>query len=53
MLVYPIKTRIITQDDNILDVLLEGLASTGIEIQDNDIITVAETPLGTTEGRVV
>jgi coenzyme F420-0:L-glutamate ligase/coenzyme F420-1:gamma-L-glutamate ligase len=53
MLVYPIKTRIITQDDNILDVLLEALALAGIEIQDNDIITVAETPLGTTEGRVV
>ena len=53
VLVYPIKTRIITEDDNLLDVLLEGLASTGIEIQDNDIITVAETPLGTTEGRVV
>jgi coenzyme F420-0:L-glutamate ligase/coenzyme F420-1:gamma-L-glutamate ligase len=53
MLVHPIKTRIITQKDNFLDVVLEGLASTGLEIQDNDIITVAETPLGTTEGRVV
>ncbi len=53
MIVYPIKTRIITEDDNLLDVLLEGLSSIGIEIQDNDIITVAETPLGTTEGRVV
>jgi coenzyme F420-0:L-glutamate ligase/coenzyme F420-1:gamma-L-glutamate ligase len=51
--VHPIKTRIITQKDNFLDVVLEGLASTGLEIQDNDIITVAETPLGTTEGRVV
>jgi len=53
VIVYPIKTRIITEDDNLLDVLLEGLSSIGIEIQDNDIITVAETPLGTTEGRVV
>lgn len=53
MIVFPIKTRIITEDDNLLDVLLEGLSSIGIEIQDNDIITVAETPLGTTEGRVV
>jgi coenzyme F420-0:L-glutamate ligase/coenzyme F420-1:gamma-L-glutamate ligase len=51
--VYPIKTRIITEQDNILDVLLDGLASSGIEIQDKDILTVAETPLGTTEGRVV
>ncbi len=53
VIVYPIKTRIITENDNLLDVLLEGLSSIGIEIQDNDIITVAETPLGTTEGRVV
>ena len=53
MLVYPIKTRIITEKDNILDVLLESLALEGMEILDNDIITVAETPLGTTEGRIV
>jgi coenzyme F420-0:L-glutamate ligase/coenzyme F420-1:gamma-L-glutamate ligase len=53
LFVYPIKTRIITEQDNILDVLLDSLASSGIAIQDNDIITVAETPLGTTEGRVV
>ena len=53
MIVYPIKTRIITEKDNILDVLLESLALSNIKIQDKDIITVAETPLGTTEGRVV
>jgi coenzyme F420-0:L-glutamate ligase len=53
MLVYPIKTRIITEKDNILDVLFESLALADMEIQDNDIITVAETPLGTTEGRIV
>ena len=53
MLVYPIKTRIITEKDNILDVLLESLTLADMEIVDNDIITVAETPLGTTEGRIV
>jgi coenzyme F420-0:L-glutamate ligase/coenzyme F420-1:gamma-L-glutamate ligase len=53
MLVHPIKTRIITEEDNILDVLLDSLAASGLEVQDNDILTVAETPLGTTEGRVV
>jgi coenzyme F420-0:L-glutamate ligase/coenzyme F420-1:gamma-L-glutamate ligase len=53
MLVYPIKTRIITEEDDILDVLLDGLTKAGIKIQDNDILTIAETPLGTTEGRVV
>jgi coenzyme F420-0:L-glutamate ligase/coenzyme F420-1:gamma-L-glutamate ligase len=53
MLVHPIKTRIITEEDNILDVLLGSLAASGLEVQDNDILTIAETPLGTTEGRVV
>ncbi|MFW9769478.1 MAG: coenzyme F420-0:L-glutamate ligase [Candidatus Thorarchaeota archaeon] len=53
MQVFPIKTRIITEEDNLLDVLLEGLTNKGIEIQDNDILGVAETPLGTTEGQVV
>jgi len=53
MQVFPIKTRIITEDDDLLDVILEGLASSGLEIQDNDILGVAETPLGTTEGQVV
>ncbi len=36
-----------------LDVLLDGLHGAGIEIQDQDILAVAETPLGTTEGRAV
>jgi len=53
MQVFPIKTRIITQEDNIVDVLLESLETLGITLLDNDIITMAETPLGTTEGQVV
>ena len=53
MQVLPIKTRIIVQEDNIVDVLLESLNELGITLLDNDIITLAETPLGTTEGQVV
>jgi coenzyme F420-0:L-glutamate ligase len=53
MQVFPIKTRTITEEDDILDVILEGLTSVGLEIQDNDILGLAETPLGTTEGQVV
>jgi len=53
MQVMPIKTRIITFEDNIIDVLLEGIHEAGLELEDNDILAVAETPLGTTEGRVV
>ncbi len=53
MQVLPIKTRIITQDDDIVDVLLVSLNALGIQLHDNDILTIAETPLGTTEGQVV
>lgn len=53
MYVFPIKTRIITEQDDILDVLLEGLQDAGHELEDKDILAVAETPLGTTEGQVV
>jgi len=53
MQVIPIKTRIITPDDNFLDIILEGVESSGFQLEDNDILGVAETPLGTTEGRIV
>ncbi|MGY5860051.1 MAG: coenzyme F420-0:L-glutamate ligase [Candidatus Thorarchaeota archaeon] len=53
MQVFPVKTRIINQVDNVVDVLLESLDALGISLLDNDIITIAETPLGTTEGQVV
>ena len=53
MHVLPIKTRIITPKDHIIDVILESLVSIGLELEDNDIVAIAETPLGTTEGRIV
>jgi len=53
MQVFPIKTRIIQPEDNIVDVLLESLDELGLTLLDDDIITIAETPLGTTEGRMI
>ena len=53
MQVYPIHTRIIIAEDNFLDVVLEALEKAGLSFIDNDILTAAETPLGTTEGQVV
>jgi coenzyme F420-0:L-glutamate ligase/coenzyme F420-1:gamma-L-glutamate ligase len=53
MQVIPIKTRIISPEDNILDVILKGMESAEVELEDNDILAIAETPLGTTEGRIV
>ena len=53
MLVIPIKTRTITPEDDFLSVLLDALASSGQELLDRDILGVAETPLGTTQNRIV
>ena len=53
MQVFPVQTRIIVPEDNFVDVLLESLDALKLSLLDNDIITIAETPLGTTEGRVV
>ncbi len=53
MQVFPIKTRLIIPSDSILDVIFKGVEDAGLEIQDNDILAIAETPLGTTEGRLV
>ncbi|MCK5389261.1 MAG: coenzyme F420-0:L-glutamate ligase [Candidatus Thorarchaeota archaeon] len=53
MQIFPVQTRIIVPEDNFVDVLLESLNASGLSLVDNDIITIAETPLGTTEGRVV
>lgn len=53
MLVLPIRTKVISEEDDILDVLLDGLKKQEIELRDNDILGIAETPLGTTEGQVV
>ncbi|TXT57559.1 MAG: hypothetical protein BAJATHORv1_10261 [Candidatus Thorarchaeota archaeon] len=53
MFVIPIKTRIISPDDDIIEVLLEGIEQSGFKLENGDIIGIAETPLGTTEGQIV
>lgn len=53
MEVIPIRTRTITQTDDFLDVLSASMDKQGIAFEDNDILGIAETPLGTTEGRVI
>ena len=53
MQVIPVKTRIILPEDDFIDVLLNAIEESGLELKDNDILGVAETPLGTTESRIV
>jgi coenzyme F420-0:L-glutamate ligase len=53
MEIIPIPTRVISKNDDILEVLVTSLQDTGLDLKDNDILGIAETPLGTTEGRVI
>jgi coenzyme F420-0:L-glutamate ligase len=53
MHIIPIRTRIITEQDDFLEVVQQGLSELHLEFEDGDILGIAETPLGTTEGRVV
>jgi coenzyme F420-0:L-glutamate ligase len=53
MEIIPIKTRVIAENDDILEVLVNALQANDLDLKDHDILGIAETPLGTTEGRVV
>jgi coenzyme F420-0:L-glutamate ligase/coenzyme F420-1:gamma-L-glutamate ligase len=53
LLIIPIRTRIILPEDNFLDVVIKSVLNQGIQFADGDILGIAETPLGTTEGRVI
>jgi coenzyme F420-0:L-glutamate ligase len=53
MEIIPIQTRVISENDDILEVLVTSLQDAGLDLIDNDILGIAETPLGTTEGRVI
>ncbi len=53
MEIIPIQTRVISENDDILEVIVTALQSNGLDLIDHDILGIAETPLGTTEGRVV
>lgn len=53
MQLFPIKTKVIKPEDDILDVILDTLSHDDIELEDKDILVIAETALGTTQGRLV
>ncbi len=52
LLVVPIRTNVISENDDFLEALLEGLEKQDLKIRNYDILGIAETPLGTTEGQV-
>ncbi len=46
----PLKTKILTPDDDILSIIKECIVG---KIEDNDIISISESPLAITQGRAI
>ncbi len=53
MTLIPIKTRVITPGDDIVEVILESLEKIEEKIRNNDILVLAETAVATAEGRII
>ena len=49
----PIKTPLVKVEDDVIKVILEAIATTGLKIEDRDILLVADKIVATSEGRVV
>ncbi len=53
MILYPIKTPLIKIGDNMLDIIINCMRDEGLTFNDRDILVIAESPLGLSQGRVV
>ncbi len=50
---YPIKTRLIQEEDDLVDVLWEHVTSHGLDFRDGDVLVVASKVVALVEGRAV
>ncbi len=50
---YGIRTPLIRPGDNIAQVLLDSLKRQGLQLMDNDVLIIAESPVATSENRLV
>lgn len=50
---FGIKTPLINPGDNISEIIMDSLGKQGMQLQDNDILIIAESPLATAEKRLV
>lgn len=53
MILYPIKTPLINIGDNMIDIIVDCMRAQGLTFKDKDILVIAESPLGLSQGRVV
>jgi len=51
--VIPLKTELLVPGDDIVDVARRALDAAGIKPEKSDILTIAESPLAITQGRIV
>lgn len=50
---FGIKTPLVKPGDNISEIIMDSLEKQGMQLQDNDILIIAESPLATAEKRLV
>ncbi len=50
---FPIKTRLLREGDDLLSVIKESMAKMGLEFEDGDILVVSSKAVSTVQGRVV
>jgi F420-0:gamma-glutamyl ligase len=50
---FGIKTPLIRPGDNIADIIMNSLEKQGMQFRDNDVLIIAESPLATSEKRLV
>lgn len=50
---YPIKTPVIREGDDLVDIILESIDSAGLSLEDGDIIAIADKVVAISDGRVI
>lgn len=50
---FPLKTKIIVKYDDIAQIILDTLEKENLELEDGDVLVIAETPVAISEGRYI
>ncbi|MHA1298853.1 MAG: coenzyme F420-0:L-glutamate ligase, partial [Candidatus Helarchaeota archaeon] len=53
IILIPLKTKIIVKDDDITQIFLNVLTKNNIQLENGDVLVIAETPLAISQGRYI
>lgn len=53
MILYPIKTPLISQGDDFMAVIAESMEKNNLSFMERDILVAAESPVGLSQGRII